>query len=33
MAEDERLRANRLRLLAEVRDTVGLLGDLSQLPG
>ncbi|HSL64929.1 MAG TPA: glycine--tRNA ligase subunit beta [Gaiellaceae bacterium] len=32
MAEDERLRANRLALLAAVRDTVGRLGDLSQLP-
>lgn len=32
MAEDERVRGNRLRLLAEVRDTIGLLGDLSQIP-
>ncbi len=32
MAEDERLRTNRLRLLLELRDTVGRLGDLSQLP-
>ena len=32
LAEDEGLRANRLRLLADVRDTVGLLGDLSQIP-
>ena len=32
MAEDERLRANRLALLAAVRDRVGRLGDLSQLP-
>jgi glycyl-tRNA synthetase beta chain len=32
MAEDEALRANRLRLLLEVRDTVGVLGDLLQIP-
>ena len=32
MAEDERIRANRLRLLLEVRDAVGALGDLSQIP-
>ncbi len=32
MAEDERVRANRLRLLLDVRDAVGLLGDLSQIP-
>ena len=32
MAEDERVRANRLRLLLDVRDTVGALGDLSQIP-
>jgi glycyl-tRNA synthetase beta chain len=32
MAEDERVRANRLRLLLEVRDAVGSLGDLSQIP-
>ena len=32
MAEDESLRANRLRLLLDVRDTVGVLGDLSQIP-
>ena len=32
MHEDEQLKANRLRLLRDVRDTVGALGDLSQLP-
>jgi glycyl-tRNA synthetase beta chain len=32
MDEDERLRANRLRLLLDVRDAVGALGDLSQIP-
>jgi glycyl-tRNA synthetase beta chain len=32
MAEDERVRANRLRLLLDVRDAVGMLGDLSQVP-
>jgi glycyl-tRNA synthetase beta chain len=32
MAEDERVRANRLRLLLEVRDTLGRLGDFSQIP-
>jgi glycyl-tRNA synthetase beta chain len=32
MAEDESIRANRLRLLLEVRDAVGVLGDLSQIP-
>jgi glycyl-tRNA synthetase beta chain len=32
MAEDEAVRANRLRLLLDVRDAVGLLGDLSQIP-
>ncbi len=32
MAEDSAIRANRLRLLLDVRDTVGLLGDLSQIP-
>ena len=32
MAEDERVRANRLRLFLDVRDTVGALGDLSQIP-
>jgi len=32
MADDERVRANRLRLLLDVRDKLGRLGDLSQLP-
>jgi glycyl-tRNA synthetase beta chain len=32
MAEDERVRANRLRLLLDVRDAVGAIGDLSQIP-
>jgi glycyl-tRNA synthetase beta chain len=32
MAEDSQVRANRLRLLLDVRDTVGALGDLSQIP-
>ena len=32
MAEDATVRANRLRLLLDVRDAVGLLGDLSLLP-
>jgi glycyl-tRNA synthetase beta chain len=32
MAEDSAVRANRLRLLAEVRDVVRTVGDLSQLP-
>ena len=32
MAEDASLRANRLRLLLDVRDAVGALGDLSQIP-
>ena len=32
MAEDASVRANRLRLLLDVRDAVGLLGDLSQIP-
>jgi glycyl-tRNA synthetase beta chain len=32
MAEDEQIRANRLRLLLDVRDAVGALGDLSQIP-
>jgi len=32
MAEDEAVRANRLRLLLDVRDAVGTLGDLSQIP-
>ncbi len=33
MAQDEAVRRNRLRLLLDVRDTLGRLGDLSQLPG
>ncbi len=33
MADDEAVRRNRLRLLLDVRDTLGRLGDLSQLPG
>ena len=32
MAEDERVRANRLRLLLDVRDTLGALADFSQIP-
>ncbi len=32
MAEDRDVRANRLRLLLDVRDAVGMLGDLSQIP-
>ena len=32
MAEDRAIRANRLRLLLDVRDAVGLLGDLAQIP-
>jgi len=32
MAEDDAVRANRLRLLLDVRDAVGALGDLSQIP-
>jgi glycyl-tRNA synthetase beta chain len=32
LAEDASVRANRLRLLLEVRDAVGALGDLSQIP-
>ena len=32
MAEDASVRANRLRLLTDVRDAVGMLGDLSQIP-
>ena len=32
MSEDQQVRANRLRLLLEVRDAVGALGDLSQIP-
>jgi glycyl-tRNA synthetase beta chain len=32
MAEDEAVRANRLRLLLDVRDTLGALGDFSEIP-
>jgi glycyl-tRNA synthetase beta chain len=32
MTEDEAVRANRLRLLLDVRDTLGALGDFSQIP-
>jgi glycyl-tRNA synthetase beta chain len=32
MAEDEAVRANRLRLLLDVRDALGALGDFSQIP-
>jgi glycyl-tRNA synthetase beta chain len=32
MAEDAQVRANRLRLLLDVRDAVGALGDFSQIP-
>jgi tetrameric-type glycyl-tRNA synthetase beta subunit len=32
MDEDETVRANRLRLLLDVRDTLGRLGDFSQIP-
>jgi len=32
MVEDEAVRANRLRLLLDVRDTLGALGDFSQIP-
>jgi glycyl-tRNA synthetase beta chain len=32
MADDSQVRANRLRLLLDVRDAVGSLGDLSQIP-
>jgi glycyl-tRNA synthetase beta chain len=32
MVDDPRVRANRLRLLLDVRDAVGALGDLSQIP-
>jgi glycyl-tRNA synthetase beta chain len=32
LADDERLRANRLRLLLDVRDKLGRLGDFSQIP-
>jgi len=32
MAEDANVRENRLRLLLDLRDTVGILGDFSQIP-
>ncbi|MGB2951891.1 MAG: glycine--tRNA ligase subunit beta [Gaiellaceae bacterium] len=32
MADDDAVRANRLRLLLDVRDTLGALGDFSQIP-
>jgi glycyl-tRNA synthetase beta subunit len=32
MDEDEAVRANRLRLLLDVRDLLGRLGDFSQIP-
>jgi len=32
MAEDPKVRANRLRLLLDVRDELGKLGDFSQIP-
>jgi glycyl-tRNA synthetase beta chain len=32
MAEDAGVRGNRLRLLLDVREAVGALGDLSQIP-
>jgi glycyl-tRNA synthetase beta chain len=32
MADDRAVRANRLRLLLEVRDTLGALGDFNQIP-
>jgi glycyl-tRNA synthetase beta chain len=32
MAEDAAIRGNRLRLLLDVHDTVGMLGDFSQIP-
>ncbi|MDQ2982720.1 MAG: glycine--tRNA ligase subunit beta [Actinomycetota bacterium] len=32
MAEDSAVRANRLRLLLDIRDTLGQLGDFSQIP-
>ncbi len=32
MADDPSIRANRLRLLLDVRDAIGMLGDLSQIP-
>jgi glycyl-tRNA synthetase beta chain len=32
MAEDQQVRGNRLRLLLDIREAVGALGDLSQIP-
>ena len=32
MDDDAAVRANRLRLLLDVRDTLGALGDFSQIP-
>jgi glycyl-tRNA synthetase beta subunit len=32
MDEDDAVRANRLRLLLDVRDVLGRLGDFSQIP-
>ena len=32
MSDDEAIRENRLRLLLDLRDTVGALGDFSQIP-
>ena len=32
VAEDERVRGNRLRMLLDLRDRLGRLGDLSQIP-
>jgi glycyl-tRNA synthetase beta subunit len=32
MADDERVRANRLRLLRDVRDALGQVADFSQIP-
>jgi glycyl-tRNA synthetase beta subunit len=32
MAEDQQVRANRLRLLLDLRDALGALGDLSLIP-
>jgi len=32
MDEDDAVRANRLRLLLDVRDALGRLGDFSQIP-
>ena len=32
IADDDAVRGNRLRLLLDVRDTLGRLGDLSHIP-